>query len=276
MPRKRSPQRDKAFQMWKDSNGEQKLKDIAAALGVGETQIRKWKNQDKWSLSSKVTLPKNKGNTVTKTEKVRVQPEEKCELTEKQILFVAEYLIDFNATRAAMAVGYSKKTAHSIGWENLRKPAIQAEIKRQKELLANELGVTSQRVLLEYLKIAFADITQYLDFGQKEVAVMSAFGPIKDENGKVLTKKVNHVTLKESDDIDGTLISEVRQSKDGISIKLHDKMKALEVLTKYLDLLPDSHKRRIEEARLDLEKQRTEMKKEELEMRKAENELKAW
>lgn len=49
MPRSRSPKRDKAYQLWLASDGKKKLKDIAAELGVSETQVRKWKNQDKWN-----------------------------------------------------------------------------------------------------------------------------------------------------------------------------------------------------------------------------------
>lgn len=57
MARERSPERDKAKQMWLESGGAMKLKDIAAALFVGETQVRKWKSQDKWAadLNSNVT-----------------------------------------------------------------------------------------------------------------------------------------------------------------------------------------------------------------------------
>lgn len=57
MARERSPERDKAKQMWLESGGTMKLKDIAAALSVGETQVRKWKSQDKWAddLNSNVT-----------------------------------------------------------------------------------------------------------------------------------------------------------------------------------------------------------------------------
>lgn len=59
MPRPRSPNRDKALQLWLDSGRKRQLKDIAAKLQVSEEQIRKWKNQDKWD---KVTLPNAKGN----------------------------------------------------------------------------------------------------------------------------------------------------------------------------------------------------------------------
>ena len=55
-------------------------------------------------------------------------------MTEKQKLFCEEYLIDLNATQAALRAGYSEKTAYSIGNENLKKPEIQEYIqKRLKE-----------------------------------------------------------------------------------------------------------------------------------------------
>ncbi|MCZ2969738.1 phage terminase small subunit-related protein, partial [Acinetobacter baumannii] len=61
MARQRSPDRDKAFELWKDSGGEMKLKDVAAELGISDSQIRKWKNQDEWErkLNSNVTNDKS-------------------------------------------------------------------------------------------------------------------------------------------------------------------------------------------------------------------------
>ncbi|NEZ45335.1 phage terminase small subunit-related protein [Paenibacillus alvei] len=65
MARERSPQRDEAMKMWLDSGGKMKLKDIAAALGLGETQIRKWKSVDRWAdvLNSNVTNDSNSNVT---------------------------------------------------------------------------------------------------------------------------------------------------------------------------------------------------------------------
>ncbi|WP_374019016.1 phage terminase small subunit [Paenibacillus thiaminolyticus] len=65
MARERSPQRDEARKMWLDSGGKMKLKDIAAALGLGETQVRKWKSVDRWadSLNSNVTNESNSNVT---------------------------------------------------------------------------------------------------------------------------------------------------------------------------------------------------------------------
>ena len=62
MARARSPSRNEEFEIYKQHNGEILLKDIATQLGVKDTQIRKWKSQDKWEENLKGTLPKNKRN----------------------------------------------------------------------------------------------------------------------------------------------------------------------------------------------------------------------
>ena len=76
-------------------------------------------------------------------------------LTDKQKIFCKEYIIDFNATRAAEAAGYSKKTAYASGAENLRKPQIQEEIARLTKGRNERLEVTADRVVQELAKIGF-------------------------------------------------------------------------------------------------------------------------
>ena len=74
----------------------------------------------------------------------------KRELTAKQQRFCDEYLIDLNATQAAIRAGYSKKTAYSIGQENLKKPEINAHIeKRMAE--KEEALIAKQDEVLKYL-----------------------------------------------------------------------------------------------------------------------------
>lgn len=282
MARARSDKREKAFQIWQDSNGKTLLKDIAAELGVTDTLVRKWKNQDKWDDKSKgtqkVTLPNTNSNVTNKkrNQKVRQKTRKKetgqkgydesenPELTEKQRLFCLYYVKDFNATMAAIKAGYSKDTAHVIGCENIRKPNIRVEIKRLKGSLQEELFIDAMDILQVYMKIAFADVTEYLTFGQREQQVMGMYGPVfegKGKNKKPVMETVNYIDLNSSKEIDGTILSEVSQGKDGIKIKLADKMKALEKLEKYFDLLPDKHKRRIEEEKLQIERERLELEK---------------
>jgi phage terminase small subunit len=82
-------------------------------------------------------------------------------LKPRQKLFIAEYLVDFNATRAAIAVGYSVKAAAGIGKDNIRKPHIKAEIDKQKEILLKKINITAERVLEETAKVAFAEPDDY-------------------------------------------------------------------------------------------------------------------
>jgi uncharacterized small protein (DUF1192 family) len=74
-------------------------------------------------------------------------------LTAKQKRFIEEYLIDLNATQAAIRAGYSKKTAYSIGEENLRKPVIKAEIERLQTETSNKLQVTKETLINDLLTI---------------------------------------------------------------------------------------------------------------------------
>lgn len=100
------------------------------------------------------------------------------------------------------------------------------------------------------MDIAFADITDYLEFGTEEVPVMAMYGPVKVKDEKTgeekqLTKTVNVVRFKESCNVDGTILSEVKQGKDGASIKLSDRMKALQWLSDHMDLATEKQKAEI-------------------------------
>lgn len=83
-------------------------------------------------------------------------------LTAKQRRFVEEYLIDLNATQAAIRAGYSKKTAHSVGWENLQKPEIQAAVSEAQAKRTERTGITQDRVLEELAKVGFSDLRRVL------------------------------------------------------------------------------------------------------------------
>lgn len=79
------------------------------------------------------------------------------ELTQKENRFCWEYLVDLNATQAAIRVGYSKRSASSIGYENLKKQKIQTYINRLMIWRSLRTQVTADRVLEELAKIAFAE-----------------------------------------------------------------------------------------------------------------------
>lgn len=74
-------------------------------------------------------------------------------MTPKQARFVQEYLIDGNATQAAIRAGYSEKTAHAIGHENLSKPVIAEAIKVAQGEIAEKLGLTAVSIVEDVIDV---------------------------------------------------------------------------------------------------------------------------
>ncbi|PEU35484.1 terminase small subunit [Bacillus toyonensis] len=268
MARQRSPDRDKAFEIYKVSKGEKPLVEIAEELGIkNPSQIRKWKSQDKWDekINGNVTIAKrsvtNVKNPKTKEKLKEILEDE--ELTEKERLFCLYYVKYFNGTQAALKAGYSKDGAHVQASRLLRRERVSSYIKELKGELVENVFVEAMDVLKEYIKIAFADITNYVTFGQREVEFES-------EDGTPITRMMNFVDLQDHEEVDGSIITEVKQGKDGVSIKLADKMKALDKLAQYFDLVPDTFKNQIEAER---HRMQQEMQKVQIEKVKADTEF---
>lgn len=136
-----------------------------------------------------------------------------------------------------------------------------------KAELANGIMLDARQVLQKYIDIAFADITDFVDFGMREVEepmLDGMGGVILDDEGnpRMQTYKVNTVHFHDATEVDGTIITEVKKGKDGISVKLADKMAALAMLSKYTDLLNDEQLKRLREEKLkvDIAKVRSETK----------------
>ncbi|BCZ46951.1 PBSX phage terminase small subunit [Clostridium gelidum] len=273
MARQRSPARDEAKKLYLDSKGKMKLVDIAASLNIKDSQVRKWKSQDEWERELKGALPKTNSNVtnqkVTKknSNKEPIADEvkevlENTELTDKQRLFCLYFIKNHNQTLSAIKAGYVPERAHITGSELVRNSKVAAELRRLKGKITEELYLDAMDVLNMYIKIAFVDPTEYLAFGQKEVPVMTMYGPLVDKETKeTVMKTVNYVDFKESSMIDGTVISEVKQGKDGVSIKFEDRMKALDKLSEYFDLFPDKFKRQIEEEKVKMAKEKIDFEK---------------
>lgn len=258
MPRARNPNREKAFEIYKSHNGEIDLVEIANQLSLSPGTVRGWKSKDQWEQKLNGTFRKNtersKKQNIAKREAVAKDVEQvlnNTDLTDKQRLFCLYYVRCFNATKAyRKAYGCSYETAMTNGSELLRNTKIRDEIYRLKQNRLNREMLDEHDIFQRYMDIAFADITDYVEFGRVKVQVMGAFGPVKvrnEETGKeeVLTKEVNAVRFREFTDVDGTLIAEVKQGKDGASIKLLDKMKALNWLAEHMDLASEEQRARI-------------------------------
>lgn len=240
-----------------------KYKEIAEKYGVTINTVKSWKTRYKWSKDGKKSVHTKTGKVCTqKSNESNAKKEaiveavwqviENTELTDKQRLFCLYYVKCFNATKAyKKAYGCSYETAMTEGSKTLRNPKIKEEIIRLKQNRLNREMLDESDIFQKYMDIAFSDVTDFVEFGQEDVPVMAVYGPvqIKDEETgekKTLTKRVNVVRFKDYSEVDGTLIAEVKQGKDGASIKLPDRMKALEWLTEHMYMATEEQRARIE------------------------------
>lgn len=249
---------DKIRKEWE--KGEKTLKELSDKHGVALGTLKSKKSREKWDEVSFEEYRVAKMQEVATKRKVIVEDDG---LNEKQRLFCVYYIKNFNATSAAIKAGYAPQGAHVEGSRLLRHPKVGAEIRRLKEGLHQELFLDVKDIIAAYAKIAFADLSDFTKFGRKEIPYMTEDGPLEDENGNQIMQEVNYVDFRNWDEVDGTLITEVKNGKDGPVIKLADKMKALEMLTKYFDLLSERDRQKLQEEKLrvDIEKGRAETKR---------------
>lgn len=245
--------------------------EVAEKFEVNVSTLRNRKVRGKWkrkiSVSKKDTV-KGKRGAKTKQDKspkrseiaiamddgYNIELSENLKLNDRQQMFCYYYLKNLNPKIAAISAGYSPDSAHVTGYKLLANPVIAAEVRKLKAQMRQDIFIDAMDVLNKYIQIAFADITDFAWFGKKEVDVMGAFGPIRDEEtNEILRKEINFVDFKDSQYVDGSLITEVKQGKEGIVVKLADKMEALKFLTKHFDMIPDHFKRRLEEEKLKIQ-----------------------
>lgn len=153
-------------------------------------------------------------------------------LTPRQQLFIAEYLVDFNATQAAIRAGYSEKTAGRTGHENLKKPEIQTSIDEALEERLKALGVTSHRVLEELARLGFSNMLDYVRIGEHGDAYVDLSEMTREQ-----AAAVQEITVEDFMDGRGEDAREVRRVK----FKLADKKSSLELLGKHLKLFTEKH-----------------------------------
>lgn len=234
----------------------EKLIDIANQFGLSEGTVRSWKSRYNWDCNvakEKCNVAKKKKQKEKRSVKEVQHVMENAELTDKQRLFCLHYIKCFNATKAYQkAYGCSCETAMVAGPRMLGNVRVRNEITNLKQNRYQREFLSEADIFQKYMDIAFADITDFLDFGTEEVPVMALDGPVKikdPETGeeKTLTKAVNTVYFKPSSEVDGSILAEVKQGKDGASIKLSDRMKALEWLSKHMNIATDEQKARIEQ-----------------------------
>lgn len=215
-----------------------KYKDIAKKYGTTINTVKSWKKRYAWSRgegahkTEKVCTQKSKGapKTVAPIDDGTKETLQNDDLTPEQQMFCIYYSRTFNAAQSYQkAYGCSYESAIANGSRLLTNDKVRAEIERLKEIKRQQIVADADDIVELQMRIAFADIGNYVSFGQKEVTDIET-----DE-----TYMVSVVDLKESKNTDTQLIQEVKRGKDGVSVKLADKQKAIDWLSKYFLVHPD-------------------------------------
>ncbi len=149
-------------------------------------------------------------------------PRNKDGLTPKQERFVAEYLVDLNATQAAIRAGYSAKTAYSIGQRLLKHVEVAAAIEARKAKAVAKTGITADRVLAELEGMAFARIEHY------DVDAAGNVTPKPDAPAHVAAGLVSVKRREWSDGSGGHTVE--------VEWKVNEKMSPLKIAGKYADV----------------------------------------
>ncbi|MBE6051881.1 MAG: terminase small subunit [Clostridium sp.] len=146
-----------------------------------------------------------------------------AKLTAKQKRFCEEYLIDLNATQAAIRAGYSVDSAGDIGSENLKKPDIRACIEKAMAERSKRTGINANRVIMELAKIALVNPKNVIDFTKAGVK----HDALDEDLAAVQSVKVKEMNTEKGDSIER-------------EVRLYDKTKALELLGKHLGMFKEN------------------------------------
>jgi len=141
-----------------------------------------------------------------------------AKLTAKQQRFVEEYLIDLNATQAAIRAGYSTTSACVIGSENLAKPNVRASVDRALAERSRRTGINADRILRELACIGFVNVGK---------AVNTKDATLKNDTAAIASVKVKTTYTDAGETVER-------------EIRFHDKNKSLELLGKHLNMFKDN------------------------------------
>ena len=252
-----------AFEDYK--NG-MKQKEIAKKYNTTINTVKSWSRRYEWSKKKKKGAHQNKSvHTKKECKKIAEEIVETSELDEEHQLFCIYYLKYHNKVKAYQKVKpntpYNSACVMASRWS--KQSAVIEEINRLKKELYEDALLDPHDIVQKYIDIAFADLNDYLEYGQEEVPVIIK-NPITGED-EVLKQTVNMVKFKESAFADGTILSEVKQGRNGASIKLADRMKALDWLSKHMNLATEEQRAKIDLIKAQTRKIAIDDEKEEIE-----------
>lgn len=283
MARSPNPKEKEAIKLYKQG---MKLKDIADQLELPQGTIRRWKSEHDWDSENeqnKANIRKRKSERSEKkkniVEKAIEETLDNDELTEKQRLFCVYYVQSFNATQSYInAYNCDYNTANTNGPRLLVNACVREEIRKLKEIKKQTIMLDADDLVEIQMRIAFGNIGDYTMFGRKEKPIWSEDEdgnpvPVIDpDTGKQKIVHYNIVKLKESSMADMRLIKSVKEGKDGISIQIEDRQKAIDWLTKYFELMPaDRRKADFDMKKLEMDMLKLELSQKESQQTEIEN-----
>ena len=166
-----------------------------------------------------------------------------AKLTDKQRRFCEEYIVDLNATQAAIRAEYSEKTAYSMGQRLLKKVEAREYIKQLKEERKERTQIEADRVIYELSLIAFSNAADYAAVVEKELTIEGPEGePIKvlDDDGNPVTyRTVEPVLTKDLTADQKRALAVIKKGRDGFEVRPYDKVRALELLGKHIGLFEE-------------------------------------
>lgn len=201
---------DETLTRYIENGGEVSIKVLSRVGKVPQSYVRKWIKDENWDQY----LTTEKEDLTQKTREFIKSAAERYGLSEKEELFCYHFFRTKNATQAALRAGYGSHYSYNAAYHILQKDNVREFMKELQTHACEELFVSTIDILRMWAKIAFADMTDYVS--------VSGAG----------------VTLRNSSSVDGQVITEVKEGRDGVTVKLADKMKALDRLSSYLKVLP--------------------------------------
>lgn len=213
-PKELKGHHDDALTHYIEHQGEISVKVLSRVAKVPQSYVRKWIKEENWDQYVKED-PEDKIKLSEKTKQFIESAAEKYGLSEQEETFCYHFYKSKNATQAALKAGYGSHYAYNAAYHILNKPRIKEFLRAIQAGACEEIFVDTLDIIRMWAKIAFADMNDYV--------VVSGGG----------------VMLKGSNQTDGQVITEVKEGKDGITIKMADKMKALDRLSSYLRILPE-------------------------------------
>ena len=164
-------------------------------------------------------------------------------LTAKQQRFCDEYLIDLNATQAAIRAGYSEKTAQMQSSRLLSNVMVQKYLQKRKTERVERTEITQDMVLYELASIAFSNAADYAAIVERDATIQCENGavmPLYDQDGNpVKYRTVEPVLTSELTEKQKRALSVIKKGRDGFEVKPYDKIRALELLGKHLGMFTE-------------------------------------